>query len=120
MLVYAMGITQGLNLMVRQSCEIESVERIVEYSPVKTEALFEIPDVDPGPDWPQQGSITFSDYSATYRQGLNLVVHNLNFQVKPKEKIGVVGRTGAGVLKLRLGNHQYLCFNFFSLHKETA
>ena len=107
MLVYAMGITQGLNWMVRQSCEIEtnivSVERIVEYSSVKTEAAFEIADADPGPDWPQQGSIAFNDYSARYRPGLDLVVHSLNFQVKPKEKIGVVGRTGAGILLLRLG-----------------
>ena len=101
MLVYALGITQALNWMVRQSCEIEtnivSVERINEYSTVKREAAFDIPTADPGPQWPKSGAVSFNNYSAKYRPGLDLVVKELNFKIQPKEKIGIVGRTGAGL-----------------------
>lgn len=47
-------------------------------------------------DWPQEGRIEFRDYSLRYRPETELVLKNLSFEVKPKEKIGIVGRTGAG------------------------
>ena len=43
-----------------------------------------------------QGKINFSNYSVKYRPGTPTVLKNLNFEIKPKEKIGVVGRTGSG------------------------
>jgi len=36
-----------------------------------------------------------------YREGLPLVLKNISFEVKPQEKIGIVGRTGSGRLDLR-------------------
>lgn len=47
-------------------------------------------------DWPQEGRIEFIDYSLRYRPETEMVLKNLSFEVKPKEKIGIVGRTGAG------------------------
>mmetsp|Transcript_19102 Transcript_19102/g.18734 ORF Transcript_19102/g.18734 Transcript_19102/m.18734 type:complete len:705 (+) Transcript_19102:2007-4121(+) len=47
-------------------------------------------------DWPSQGQIEFEDYSLKYRPDTEVVLKNLNFTIKPKEKIGIVGRTGAG------------------------
>ena len=43
-----------------------------------------------------QGKINFSNYSVKYRPNTPLVLKNLNFEINPKEKIGVVGRTGSG------------------------
>jgi ABC-type multidrug transport system fused ATPase/permease subunit len=43
-----------------------------------------------------EGKINFSNYSVKYRPNTPLVLKNLNFEIKPKEKIGVVGRTGSG------------------------
>lgn len=84
--------------MVRQSCEIEtnivSVERLKEYAEVQQEAPSEIPATFPGPHWPTAGAISFLNYSARYRPELNLVVSGLNFDIRSKEKIGIVGRTG--------------------------
>ena len=43
-----------------------------------------------------QGKISFNNYSVKYRPNTPLVLKNLNFEINPKEKIGVVGRTGSG------------------------
>ena len=43
-----------------------------------------------------QGKINFTNYSVKYRPNTPLVLKNLNLEINPKEKIGVVGRTGSG------------------------
>jgi len=48
------------------------------------------------------GSIKFDDYSTRYREGLDLILKNITIEVKPNEKIGIVGRTGAGKSSLTL------------------
>ena len=95
-IVYSLTITQTLNWMVRQSCEIEtnivSVERMKQYIEMPTEAAQEL-ETDPV-GWPSEGDIDFTHYSTRYREGLELVVKDIDFYVRPKEKIGIVGRTG--------------------------
>lgn len=48
------------------------------------------------PDWPQQGQIEFRDVSLKYRPDTEVVLDQLSFRIGAGEKIGVVGRTGAG------------------------
>lgn len=52
--------------------------------------------------WPAHGGVEFKNYSTRYREGLDLVLKNINLSIKPHEKIGVVGRTGAGKSSLTL------------------
>uniref|UniRef100_H2Z8G3 Uncharacterized protein n=1 Tax=Ciona savignyi TaxID=51511 RepID=H2Z8G3_CIOSA len=103
---YAMQITQTLNWMVRQSSELETnivaVERVEEYSNVVQEAPLVIEGERPNKDWPSVGEIKFEDYSTRYRSELDLVVKNINADIKGGEKIGIVGRTGAGKSSLTL------------------
>ncbi|XP_077561249.1 multidrug resistance protein mrp-7-like isoform X2 [Haemaphysalis longicornis] len=48
-------------------------------------------------DWPTEGGLTFEDYSASYRPGvLPDVLSCVSFHVRPLEKVGILGRTGAG------------------------
>ena len=47
-------------------------------------------------NWPQNSSIEFRDFSLRYRPDTDLVLRNLSFKIEPKQKVGVVGRTGAG------------------------
>lgn len=47
-------------------------------------------------DWPTRGEVCFQGVCLRYRPSLPPVLHNLSFAVKPCEKIGIVGRTGAG------------------------
>ncbi|XP_048086707.1 ATP-binding cassette sub-family C member 12-like isoform X1 [Alosa alosa] len=100
-LTYTIELTVLLFYMVTLSSEVEarftSVERQMEYI---TGCVSEAPRLVKGvhiPErWPQQGSITFKDYSMRYRDNTPIVLNSLRFTVKPKEKLGIVGRTGSG------------------------
>ncbi|RDL39375.1 putative multidrug resistance protein [Venustampulla echinocandica] len=103
---YALQITQSLNWIVRQTVEVEtnivSVERVLEYARLPSEAPEVIPRHRPAVSWPAAGSVQFNNYSTRYREGLPLVLNNIDLDIKPHEKIGVVGRTGAGKSSLTL------------------
>ncbi|CAG8502871.1 1064_t:CDS:10 [Rhizophagus irregularis] len=103
---YALSVTQALNWAVRQFCEIEtnivSVERVKEYIDLPSEAPVVIQDNRPDPTWPQNGLIEYQNYSTRYRQGLELVLKGVSFVINPREKVGIVGRTGAGKSSLTL------------------
>ena len=48
------------------------------------------------PNWPEEGQIEFNDVSLKYRPETELVLKNLTFNVDKGQRIGIVGRTGAG------------------------
>ncbi|KAJ8673709.1 hypothetical protein QAD02_004971 [Eretmocerus hayati] len=103
---YALQITQTLNWLVRMTSDVETnivaVERIKEYSETPQEAAWDIPDNDPPKEWPARGSVQFHDFKVRYREGLDLVLNGLSFSVNGGEKVGIVGRTGAGKSSLTL------------------
>ncbi|KAL3471411.1 P-loop containing nucleoside triphosphate hydrolase protein [Aspergillus californicus] len=103
---YALQITQSLNWIVRQTVEVEtnivSVERVLEYASLPSEAPEVIFKNPPPIGWPSQGAVSFQNYSTRYREGLDLVLKDVSLDIKPHEKIGVVGRTGAGKSSLTL------------------
>ncbi|XP_062958179.1 ATP-binding cassette sub-family C member 2-like [Cynocephalus volans] len=95
----AVSITQILNMLVRMTSEIETnivaVERINEYIKVENEAPW-VTDKRPPASWPNKGEIRFSNYQVRYRPELDLVLKGITCDIRSTEKIGVVGRTGAG------------------------
>ncbi|KAG7137733.1 Metal resistance protein YCF1 like [Verticillium longisporum] len=103
---YALQITTSLNWIVRQTVEVEtnivSVERVLEYARLPAEAPEVIKESRPPVTWPANGSLEFKNYSTRYREGLDLVLKNISLDIKSHEKIGVVGRTGAGKSSLTL------------------
>lgn len=105
-LSYALLITTSLNWIVRQTVEVEtnivSVERVLEYAALPSEAPEVIANHRPPVAWPAKGEVEFKNYSTRYREGLDLVLKNINLDIKSHEKIGVVGRTGAGKSSLTL------------------
>ena len=98
-LSYILSIVQMIQFTVRQLAEVEnamnSVERIHYYgTQLDEEAPLHLKDV---PDsWPQKGEIIFDNVQMRYREGLPLVLQGLNMTVEGGERIGIVGRTGAG------------------------
>lgn len=103
---YALQITGSLNMLVRMSSDLEtnivSVERVKEYAEVETEAEWIRPFRRPPHDWPQDGACNFVDYKTRYREGLDLVLRGITCHVKGGEKVGIVGRTGAGKSSLTM------------------
>lgn len=103
---YALQVTQSLDSIVRITVEIEnsigSVERIVECSTPKSEAPDILENNRPPKNWPYNEAVKFFRYSAKYRPDLNMILKNINLSIKCSEKIGVVGRTGAGKSSLML------------------
>ncbi|PAV81158.1 hypothetical protein WR25_08966 [Diploscapter pachys] len=97
---YALSITEVLNFAVRQVSEIEAnivaVERVREYTLTPNEAEWLLEDSRPPSGWPSKGEVHFSNYSTRYREGLDLVLKGVTADVSAGEKIGIVGRTGAG------------------------
>ncbi|OSD06330.1 P-loop containing nucleoside triphosphate hydrolase protein [Trametes coccinea BRFM310] len=100
-LSYIISVQQAFGWMVRQSAEVEndfnSVERIVHYvKELEQEPPHLIPDHKPSAPWPSEGQIEIKDVVLKYRPELPAVLKGLTMSVKPGEKIGIVGRTGAG------------------------
>ncbi|KAJ2464366.1 ATP-binding cassette glutathione S-conjugate transporter ycf1 [Coemansia sp. RSA 2337] len=60
------------------------------------EAPYVIDSCRPSAQWPPHGKIEFRDFSMKYGADLNYALKNVNLTINPGEKIGIVGRTGAG------------------------
>ncbi|KAI8049184.1 hypothetical protein BDF22DRAFT_699821, partial [Syncephalis plumigaleata] len=88
-----------LQWTVSQCVEVEmefvSVERILEYTKLPSEPPRHM-DPPPPPDWPSKGEIEFSNATLVYPGTEKPALSNVTFDVKAGEKIGIVGRTGAG------------------------
>ncbi|XP_023228581.1 multidrug resistance-associated protein 4-like [Centruroides sculpturatus] len=87
--------------IIRNTSDVEfqmnSVKRILNYSKLKSEASYEsLPNKRPPSNWPQRGEIHFDNVSLKYSKDKNIVLNNLTFRIRSGEKIGIVGRTGAG------------------------
>ncbi|XP_067407154.1 multidrug resistance-associated protein 1 isoform X1 [Emydura macquarii macquarii] len=104
---YSLQITTYLNWLVRMSSELETnivaVERVKEYSEMEKEAPWCIEQTAPPNNWPHEGKVEFRGYGLRYREDLDLVLKNINVTINGGEKVGIVGRTGAGKSSLTLG-----------------
>nr|XP_034196002.1 probable multidrug resistance-associated protein lethal(2)03659 isoform X1 [Osmia lignaria]XP_034196003.1 probable multidrug resistance-associated protein lethal(2)03659 isoform X1 [Osmia lignaria]XP_034196004.1 probable multidrug resistance-associated protein lethal(2)03659 isoform X1 [Osmia lignaria]XP_034196006.1 probable multidrug resistance-associated protein lethal(2)03659 isoform X1 [Osmia lignaria]XP_034196007.1 probable multidrug resistance-associated protein lethal(2)03659 isoform len=99
------AITGILQWGMRQTAELEnhmtSIERVLEYSNLDEEPFLDsTPDKKPPNDWPNQGLVEFKNVKLKYGPKSPYVLKGINFVVKAKEKVGVVGRTGAGKTSL--------------------
>lgn len=102
-----LAITQSMSLVImcqwgmRQTAEMEnnmtSVERVIEYIDLPAEPNLETdPSVKLPETWPAMGRMYFKDLKLKYSDNGEYILKGLNFSIRPMEKIGIVGRTGAG------------------------
>jgi ATP-binding cassette, subfamily C (CFTR/MRP), member 1 len=98
-LSYILSIVQMIQFTVRQLAEVENgmnaTERLHYYG---TELDEEAPlhTIEVAKSWPEKGEIIFDNVQMRYREGLPLVLQGLSMHVQGGERIGIVGRTGAG------------------------
>ena len=106
MMTYTISVTGALNWLVRSASEVEqnivSVERILGYAGLKSEAATDVPDKKPAKTWPEHGGIEFDHYSMRYRPELELVLKDVCLKIEGGQRVGVCGRTGAGKSSLTL------------------
>ncbi|KAJ2109796.1 Transporter of the ATP-binding cassette (ABC) [Coemansia sp. RSA 922] len=111
-LSYALNFTEHILWVVRfysiNEMNLNSVERVVEYMDVEPEAPVTIPDRVPPAAWPTEGQISVEDLVLKYADNLPPVIKGISFKVKPCEKIGIVGRTGAGKSTLTLAMFRFM------------
>ncbi|EDV26683.1 uncharacterized protein TRIADDRAFT_22330, partial [Trichoplax adhaerens] len=97
-LSYTILLLGNFQWFIRQSAELEnqmtSVERIKEYIEVSSETT--ITKITSPKDWPDKGKIYFENVSFRHHDNLPYVLHNINCIINGGEKVGIVGRTGAG------------------------
>ena len=111
MLSYSLTCHMSVYWLVRVSADLEKaivgVERIKEYSSVEGERDTVMDHGLPltyqaKEEWPARGEIRFENYSTRYRPGLDLVLSGLSCSINAGEKVGIVGRTGAGKSSITL------------------
>lgn len=94
----AMSLTGMFQWGMQQWSELDntmtSVERVVEYTEIKQEPNEE--KKGPPRSWPEYGMLEFQSVYLRYATNEPYVLNNLTFKIKPREKVGIVGRTGAG------------------------
>ncbi|KAJ9110275.1 hypothetical protein QFC19_001678 [Naganishia cerealis] len=100
-LSYSVSLQQTFSWVVLQSASVQndsnSVDRVLEYAnQLEQEAAHDIVETKPPAAWPRTGRIKFENVVMSYRAGLPPALKNLNFDVGTNEKVGIVGRTGAG------------------------
>lgn len=109
-ITYALQMTGLLNWLVRFTAEVETNivanERLEEYTALDTEAAWVTKKMDP--EWPNVGAVKFMDYKVRYREGLDLVLRGIDVNIEGGQRVGIVGRTGAGKSSLTLALFRYI------------
>mmetsp|Transcript_9999 Transcript_9999/g.11238 ORF Transcript_9999/g.11238 Transcript_9999/m.11238 type:complete len:189 (+) Transcript_9999:1705-2271(+) len=102
MMIYLMELQGSLMGLFRQMAIMDSqmicFERCMNILKVPQEAKQRslVPTDKHGHQWIYHGEIVFKNFSLRYRPDTEIILKNISFTIKSKEKIGVVGRTGAG------------------------
>ncbi|KAI1875694.1 uncharacterized protein JN550_001980 [Neoarthrinium moseri] len=108
-LTFALDFSGTVTWTIRHYANIElemnAAERVVEYSELPTENL---EGESPPAAWPTEGRLEVNDLVVGYAADLPPVLKGLNFSVKRNERVGVVGRTGAGKSSLTLALFRFL------------
>jgi ATP-binding cassette subfamily C (CFTR/MRP) protein 4 len=84
----------ALKTLIELNAQMTAVERVVEYSELSLESNDGVD--TPPQSWPISGDISFHSVSLRYSSNDAPVLMNVSFNIKSSEKIGIIGRTGAG------------------------
>ena len=98
-LSYILSIVMMIQFTVRQLAEVENAMNATERLHYYGTQLDEEPPLhlkEVKNSWPEKGEIVFDNVQMRYREGLPLVLQGLDMKVEGGERIGIVGRTGAG------------------------
>ncbi|EGX89676.1 ABC bile acid transporter, putative [Cordyceps militaris CM01] len=98
-LSFSWAITFAMRNYATMELDMNAVERITEYAELPTEDLGGL---EPPADWPRNGTVQVEHLQAAYAEGLPAVLRDVSFEIGDKQRVGIVGRTGAGKSSLTL------------------
>lgn len=101
----AAAMTTCVRLYTSVELDMNAVDRVLEYSNIKQE---EYNGIDPPAAWPTHGRLEVLDLTIKYASDLPSVLKDVNFCVEGNQRVGVVGRTGAGKSTLALALFRFL------------
>ncbi|KAM3464385.1 hypothetical protein NHJ6243_002441 [Beauveria neobassiana] len=98
-LSFAMSMSFAMRNYATMELDMNAVERIAEYAELATEDLN---GEEPPEHWPRNGTVKVEHLQAAYARGLPPVLRDVSFEIFDKQRVGIVGRTGAGKSSLTL------------------
>lgn len=108
-LSFALQCNSAIAFALRHYANIElnmnAAERVIEYSNIELESQG---GVDAPAAWPTEGRLEVSDLVVGYAPDLPPILKGLSFTVEKNQRVGVVGRTGAGKSSLTLALFRFL------------
>ena len=108
-LSFALQYSNAMIWAIRQYASVElamnATERIIEYSNIVTESQSGL---DVSAAWPAEGRLDVQSVVAGYAPDLPPVLKGLSLSVAKNQRVGVVGRTGAGKSSLTLALFRFL------------
>ncbi|KAF8702244.1 hypothetical protein HU200_033010 [Digitaria exilis] len=97
---YALNLNSQLASIIWNICNTEnkmiSVERIMQYSRIPSEAPLIVDHYRPPNIWPEAGTINIRSLEVRYAEHLPSVLRNISCTIPGRKKVGIVGRTGSG------------------------
>ncbi|KAL4947511.1 P-loop containing nucleoside triphosphate hydrolase protein [Aspergillus filifer] len=104
-LQYNYAVAMGLRFYANVEIDMNAAERVLEYTNIKTESQ---DGYNPPAGWPTKGRIEVKDLEVGYASDLPSVLNGISFEVENNQRVGVVGRTGAGKSSLTLALFRFL------------
>ncbi|OGM47958.1 ABC transporter [Aspergillus bombycis] len=104
-LQYNYAVSMGLRFYAEMEMDMNATERVLEYSTIETE---DQGGYEPPAAWPLRGRVEVEDLVVSYAPDLPPVLSGLSFNMQPNQRVGVVGRTGAGKSSLTLALFRFL------------
>lgn len=115
-LQYTEAIVFAIRTYSNTELDMNATERIVEYSRIATE---DQSGDDAPAAWPTEGRLEVNNIVVGYAPDLPPVLKGLSFSVMKNQRMGVVGRTGAGKSSLTLALFRFLEARSGSIHIDS-
>jgi len=100
-LSFSSSILRAVRYFNSLEVQLNSFERVKEYIEMNQEPSSR-PEAEPPAAWPTQGDLKVTELSVKYSEDGPEVLNKISFEIKPSERVGIVGRTGAGKSSLAL------------------
>ncbi|KAJ1747331.1 Canalicular multispecific organic anion transporter 1 [Coemansia sp. RSA 989] len=88
--------TQVVNIPSRVNEFSNNIDLYRQFTEIEPEAAYVVDECRPAENWPQHGKVEFRNFHMQYREDLPPALSDISLTINPGEKIGIVGRTGAG------------------------